>query len=149
LADHASVHCCEMEIKITPVEDLTVEDLENLARSTSLSYDDLRPVDVCREAMAGRALIWRYTGDDGESGVVVTQLMKRVGGTELFAWHMAGDGLSTNGKRILEVIEDHARECGCRWLAGLGTEYVADWLVKFLGFRKQSVLVVKEIDDGR
>ena len=134
-----------MEMRPIKVEEVTVDELEYLSQSTSLSHDDTRPVDVCAEALRGKALIWRYRGDEGEEGIMVTQMIRRLGGTELFMYHLAGDGLADNGKFIMEALMKFANEHGCRWITGLATEYAAEWFEKFLGFEKRSVFILKEV----
>ena len=134
-----------MEMKPIMVEELTVRELEHLEKSTSLSYDDLRPVNVCAEAVVGKALIWRYRGDEGENGILVTRIIQRVGGLEMSVDHLTGTGLARNGKFIFEEMEELAKKQGCRWMVGLCTDHVAGWLCDYLGFEKRSILVSKEI----
>jgi hypothetical protein len=137
-----------MELKPINPADITVEELRFLERSTDADYVEERPLDVVTAAINGKAIIWRFTGDEGEKGVLVTQGLKQAGGLELRVWHMGGEGFHKNSEFIFGELEKHAEKYGFRWIVGQAVRGVAWVLKKRLGFDQKTVLVVKEVGHG-
>ncbi len=134
-------------MKFEPInaEEATIEDLENIERSTKVDYADTRPVDLCRSALEMRSILWRFTGDNGESGIIVTQGIRRNGGTELFVQQLGGKGMLKHVEFIFSELEKFAKTQGFRWIAGCSRHGLARVLTSRVGFKAQSVFTIKEI----
>ena len=126
-------------------EDVTIEELEFLAASTKMDFGGMRPVDICRQAMMGKSIIWRFTGDNGETGIVVTRGVKQPNGSELFIQHLGGVGLIKNAKFIFGELEKFGREHNFRWMTGNAIKPMAALCTRRLGFNQATIQIVKEI----
>lgn len=132
-------------VSVLPHE-VTVDDLECIKRATDFSYDDTEPVDVCRLAMDGKAIIWRFEGDEeGEWGIIVTQGITRNGGSELCILQLAGKGLKKNIKFLFGELEEFCKKYDFRWITGTILKPLVQIVKDEVGFEERAVLVVKEI----
>ena len=104
-------------VKITP-EELTKTDKHWLDKALEKDYDGTRLEGILDRAKSGWTQLWRLGNSEG---IIVTDIIQRDGGWQLWLPHMAGSGIL---KRLNE-IEDHfvlyGQRHGCNVIRWAGT----------------------------
>ena len=97
---------------------------------------------ISTDVEAGKAQAWRFSSGE-DNGGAVTQIFKEDG--ELFIWLLAGTGLGKHGERIIANLTTFARSLGLSKISAVCTLRMAEWLEKHEDFRRESVLMTKEV----
>lgn len=124
---------------------MSEDDLRWLIKATKIAYSNRDPRYWLRMLAFGYVRMWRI--ENGAEGVILTQLVQRDDGLELFIYSMAGRGIVPALKSIYGQLEKYARDQGCRWVAGNSIHPGLNRYYQDLGFAEEARLMVKELED--
>ena len=134
-----------MELNVVSVDELDLKDLEWLQTAREDQLGGISPGSLAERVAEGRAQLWKYTGDEGQSGIIITTVLDHEKGKELFVWLMAGRGLRPHMNEIMERLSEFAKATGCKWLTGRSKPAIARVLQRQAGFDVRRHEVVKEV----
>ncbi len=137
--------------KIVEPRMLDIQDLKDLQSAIDAEEVGSKIVDVCQGSVDNLYQIWRYRGDGGGHGIVVTRVEEMLVSKEklLWIWLLAGRGMMKHFAAGLEDIEKFAGALGIKKLK---TNHTRKGMTRFatrhLGFKPVATITEKEIGNG-
>lgn len=126
-----------------PVE-LTETDFKWLSKMVDGYYRGARPIHLVKDAMEGRALLWRLTGD--QEGMMVTQVLLHPAGKEVLVWGLAGENLKM--LPLADAVENYAKEHEAKWIGAQTSSPAMEKLFSRLNGKSISRYWLKEVKDA-
>lgn len=134
--------------KIEP-DKLTAEHLQEISRATRLDRMCVYPVELQVLALKGQ-VSFHEIQVDGASCLMVSRIQLRTAGNYpvLLVCYLAGSGVLSHPKEILQEIKDLAKELGC---VGIEAEVTNPKLMKVMrevGFQTYSIVAFYGVNNG-
>ena len=125
--------------------EIDIDDWFWLKKVADILPCDYNGVDLVRMIAARELFLFRF--QEKCQGLILVEIRKHPGGSELYIFALVGKGLLKNSKEIHQEIMNMAKAANCRWVGGIAIRKGLQVLYeKVLHARPLGVAFLQEIE---